>query len=106
MNPIASSARGRIRAAIFFRMENCVAIGCLPITDDGIKEVYWLAVLARTAGQTHLPIETFPARLTDYELNQLASEGRAEPPVWEFRGESKTGIRLLREISPAADCPY
>jgi len=27
------------------------------ITDDGIKEVYWLAVLARTSGQMHIPIE-------------------------------------------------
>jgi murein L,D-transpeptidase YafK len=32
---------------------NCVTIGCLPITDEGIKEVYWLAVLARTTGQMH-----------------------------------------------------
>jgi murein L,D-transpeptidase YafK len=71
---------------------NCVTIGCLPITDDGIKEVYWLAVLARTAGQTHLPIEIFPARLTDHELDQLASERRAEPPVLEFWGNLKQGF--------------
>ena len=43
---------------------NCVKIGCIPITDDGIKEVYWLAVLARSLGQKHLPIQIFPARLT------------------------------------------
>jgi murein L,D-transpeptidase YafK len=63
---------------------NCVTIGCLPITDDGIKEVYWLAVLAHTAGQTRLPIEIFPARLTDHELDQLSSERRGEPQVVEF----------------------
>src|SRR5712664_2497485 len=63
---------------------NCVTIGCLPITDDGIKEVYWLAVLARTAGQTHLPIEIFPARLTARELDQLSSARRAELQVTEF----------------------
>ena len=51
---------------------NCVTIGCLPITDGGIKEVYWLAVLARTNGQKHLPIEIFPARMTDDELDELA----------------------------------
>ncbi len=43
---------------------NCVTIGCIPITDDGIKEVYWLAVLARTSGQHHIPIHIFPTRLT------------------------------------------
>ena len=71
---------------------NCVTIGCLPITDDGIKEVYWLAVLARTAGETHLPIEIFPARLTDHELDQLASERRAEPQVVEFWQNLKQGF--------------
>ena len=71
---------------------NCVTIGCLPITDDGIKEVYWLAVLARTAGQTRLPIEIFPARLTDRELEQLLSERRAEPQVTEFRENLKQGF--------------
>ena len=44
---------------------NCASIGCIPITDDGIKEVYWLAVLVHSQGQQHLPIEIFPARLTD-----------------------------------------
>jgi murein L,D-transpeptidase YafK len=71
---------------------NCVTIGCLPITDDGIKEVYWLAVLAHTAGQTRLPIEIFPARLTDHEFDQLSSERRAEPQVVEFWENLRQGF--------------
>jgi murein L,D-transpeptidase YafK len=50
---------------------NCASIGCIPITDDGIKEVYWLAVLVHSQGQQHLPIEIFPARLTDASLKSL-----------------------------------
>jgi murein L,D-transpeptidase YafK len=69
---------------------NCVTIGCLPITDDGFKEVYWLAVLARTAGETHLPIEIFP--VTDHELDQLASERRPEPQIVEFWQNLKQGF--------------
>ena len=61
-----------------------MTIGCLPITDEGIKEVYWLAVLARTTGQMHLPIEIFPARMTDRELDQLPRERRDEPEVMAF----------------------
>jgi len=30
---------------------NCASIGCIPITDDGIKEVYWLAVWCAMAGR-------------------------------------------------------
>ena len=37
-----------------------VTIGCLPITNAGIEEVYLLAVLARTAGQTAIPVHIFP----------------------------------------------
>jgi murein L,D-transpeptidase YafK len=71
---------------------NCVTIGCLPITDGGIKEVYWLAVLARTAGQTRLPIEIFPARLTHHEPDQLSSERPAEPQVTDFWENLKQGF--------------
>jgi len=38
---------------------NCVTIGCIPITDDGIKEIYWLAVLARDAGRRTFPSRSF-----------------------------------------------
>jgi len=62
---------------------NCVTIGCIPITDEGIKEVYWLAVLARTSGQAHIPIEIFPARLTG-ELDQLVSTQHSAPELISF----------------------
>ena len=38
----------------------CGSIGCVAITDDLIKEVYWLAVLARSNGQTDIPVHIFP----------------------------------------------
>jgi murein L,D-transpeptidase YafK len=71
---------------------NCVTIGCLPITDEGIKEVYWLAVLARTTGQMHLPIAIFPARMTDHELDELARERRDEPEMMAFWANLKEGF--------------
>jgi murein L,D-transpeptidase YafK len=39
-------------------------IGCLPITDEGIRELYVLAVEARAAGQTSLSVHIFPFELT------------------------------------------
>ncbi|MBO2011475.1 murein L,D-transpeptidase family protein [Hymenobacter negativus] len=44
------------------------SIGCLPITDAGIEEVYLLAVMARAAGQTVIPVHIFPFPLTEPEL--------------------------------------
>ena len=49
-----------------------VTIGCLPITDAGIEEVYLLAVLARAAGQKSIPVHIFPFPITDDELAKRA----------------------------------
>lgn len=41
---------------------NCVSIGCIPITDDKIKELYVLAVESKDGGQTNIPVHIFPER--------------------------------------------
>src|SRR5215467_10847341 len=70
---------------------NCASIGCIPITDDGIKEVYWLAVLVHNQGQEHLPIEIFPARLTDDGLRSLAATHRNQSELIAFWSNLKEG---------------
>lgn len=44
---------------------SCVTIGCIPITDDKIKELYLLCVEARTNGQEKIPVHIFPMKLSD-----------------------------------------
>jgi murein L,D-transpeptidase YafK len=70
---------------------NCASIGCIPITDDGIKEVYWLAVLVHNKNDQHLPIEIFPARLTDEGLKALAAAHPSQPVLIKFWGNLKEG---------------
>lgn len=70
---------------------NCASIGCIPITDDGIKEFYWLAVLVHSQGQQHLPIEIFPARLTKEGLRSLAATHRNQPELISFWSNLKEG---------------
>lgn len=70
---------------------DCASIGCIPITDDGIKEVYWLAVLVHNLGQAHLPIEIFPARLTDAGLRSLAATHRNQLELVSFWSNLKEG---------------
>ncbi len=60
-------------------------------------------MLAKTSGQAHLPIEIFPARLTDGVLDQLASEYRAEPQVVEFWTNLKVGFDYFeKHLRPAS----
>ncbi|MFL5763286.1 MAG: murein L,D-transpeptidase family protein [Bacteroidia bacterium] len=50
---------------------NCVTIGCMPLTDFYIKEVYILAVEARTNGQQNIPVHIFPTRMNTQGMSDL-----------------------------------
>jgi len=52
---------------------NCVTIGCLPMTDDCIKEIYLYAVHAKNNGQNKIPVYIFPFRLNDILFNEVKS---------------------------------
>jgi murein L,D-transpeptidase YafK len=52
---------------------SCVTVGCLPMTDEGIEELYCLAMQARTNGQYHVPIHIFPLRFDKRGLNILGN---------------------------------
>ena len=41
----------------------CMTIGCIPITDSYIEELYIMSVLAKDGGQLEIPIHIFPTRL-------------------------------------------
>ncbi len=41
---------------------SCVTVGCIPITDQQIDEVYILAAQAKDQGQDFIPVHIFPIR--------------------------------------------
>ncbi|MBT1702739.1 L,D-transpeptidase family protein [Chryseosolibacter indicus] len=62
---------------------NCVTVGCIPITDDKIKELYVLAVEARNNGQTEIPVHIFPSKLNDKQLTELEEKyGTEHKDFW------------------------
>lgn len=64
----------------------CATIGCLPLTDDGIEEVYLAAVAAADAGQDAIPVHLFPLRFTDALFPALAADNAFDPslvPFWQ-----------------------
>lgn len=50
---------------------SCVTIGCVPITDNYIRELYILCVEAKSGGQQRIPVHVFPARLDGHRYNRL-----------------------------------
>lgn len=55
----------------------CATIGCIPITDDKIKELYTLAVLGRDASGAHVPIHLFPCKMTTANMNRHSGTHKA-----------------------------
>jgi murein L,D-transpeptidase YafK len=45
-----------------------VTVGCVPLTDDKIKEVYALAVQARNCGQEKIEVHIFPFEMSEKKL--------------------------------------
>lgn len=41
---------------------DCITVGCIPLTNEFIDEVYILAVNAKNAGQDFIPVHVFPVK--------------------------------------------
>jgi len=41
---------------------SCVTVGCIPLTDEFIDEVYILAAYAKAAGEDYIPVHIYPVR--------------------------------------------
>lgn len=70
----------------------CQTEGCIAVTDDAIKEIYWIGVEARAAGQRNIPIHIFPARLTDDEIGRLRTAFDNQPELQRFWSNLKPGF--------------
>ena len=64
--------KGSLGGDIFIH-GSCVTVGCIPITDEKIKELYIIAVEAKSRGQGKIPVHVFPFKMTEANLNQHKS---------------------------------
>jgi murein L,D-transpeptidase YafK len=44
---------------------SCVTVGCIPVTDDQIEEIYLLAAYAKDHGQDFIPVHIYPIRYSN-----------------------------------------
>ncbi len=72
---------------------SCETVGCLPMTDDQIKEIYVLTVEASHHGQSQIPVHIFPYRIND----KLYSDNIFNSPK-ELNEEEKELIYFWRNI--------
>lgn len=75
---------------------NCVTIGCLPLQDGPIEDLYLAAVMARDNGQTTIPIHLFPCRLDDPACAAtLATAGAERPDLHDFWAGLRPGYEAF-----------
>ncbi|WP_231491883.1 murein L,D-transpeptidase family protein [Pedobacter sp. Leaf170] len=61
---------------------NCVTVGCIPLTDEKIKEVYVLAVEAKNNGQDKIPVNIFPFKMTDGNMKKYVAQFPTQAAFW------------------------
>lgn len=69
----------------------CVTVGCMPMTDDVIQELYVLCLNAKMNGETYIPVHIFPTRFDEKGLNFLGREYSKEQMKQEFWVNLKAG---------------
>lgn len=69
---------------------SCVTVGCIPIMDAPIEELYVLSAHAKAAGQDFIPVHIFPARYKEQRsADYLAKFIETEPRLKDFESNLK-----------------
>lgn len=74
----------------------CETIGCLPLTDDKIEEVYLLCTMAKNAGQKNIPVHIFPNRMNLSNYKYLIDKTE-DNNLRRFWGNIRTGYLLFEQ---------
>ena len=64
---------------------SCITVGCIPIMDEQIAEVYLLAAGARANGEDFIPVHIFPIRFNNKQsLEYLSKVTRGDNDLQKF----------------------
>ena len=88
--------KGNLGGDIFIH-GSCVTIGCLPITDNRIKELYVFCVEAKNSGQDKIPVTIFPAELTDLKFENLKAKYKSDADKIGLWTDLKKGFDIFNE---------
>lgn len=88
---------------------SCVTVGCIPLTDDKVEEVYTIAAYAKDLGQDFIPVHIFPIkfdvkRSSEYFENILKDDpamkkfaSKLEDAYYYFEGYKQLPVVMIDE---------
>ncbi len=80
---------------------SCVTIGCIPITDELIKELYIFCVEAKSNGQKRIPVTIYPAKLTNDNFQKLKNKYKDDSDkinLWEDLKKSYDNFNETKKL--------
>lgn len=67
---------------------SCVSIGCIPVTDSDIEEIYLIASAAKANGEDFIPVHIFPVRYNKKKsLEFFENYTRSNPSLEKFESQ-------------------
>jgi murein L,D-transpeptidase YafK len=75
----------------------CLTIGCLPMDDEGIREIYTLCLNAKLNGQEYIPVHIFPTRMSKPGVAYLRKETNATTATLQFWNSLRNGYDYFEE---------
>lgn len=74
---------------------SCCTIGCTPISDDKIKELYLLTLEAKNNGQNLIQVHAFPCKLSDEIIKELENEYSDNKALVDFWKNLQLGYKYF-----------
>lgn len=76
----------------------CVSIGCIPLTDDQIEELYIITSYAKANGQDFIPVHVFPVKYNQRKsMEYLANTTKNNQPLQKFAIQLKEAFDKFEE---------
>lgn len=77
---------------------SCVSIGCIPVTDQQIEEIYVIATYAKNNGQDFIPVHVYPIRYDQKKsLEYLKASAKTNPALEKFALQLKASFDWFEE---------
>jgi murein L,D-transpeptidase YafK len=73
------------------------SVGCIPIGDENIKELYLLCLDVKSSGLKNIPVHIFPTKLTDEGINYLKTKYPEKMDLIDFWENLKAGYDYFEE---------
>lgn len=78
---------------------SCVTIGCMPMTDDKIKEIYLYAIYAKQNGQNSIPVYVFPFKMDEQNFTQYQEKYSSDTELISFWKNIKQGFDIFTKTN-------